>query len=99
MYKRINEGMSRETYAGWEGGGERKSLKTGVEQRTDRQQHRLSLRERQPCATKAHGSECGKASALLQVSHMELSLLQIPNLKTGDNGISPVLTELLSATS
>ena len=99
--KRMNEGMSHETCVGWEGGGERKSLKTGVEQRTDRQQQWASLRrERQPCATKAHWGGCGKVSALPQISHMNLSLLQIPNLKVGDNGIFPVLlTELLSATS
>ena len=55
MCKRMNEGMSHETCVGWEGGWERKSLKTGVDQRTDSQQHWASLRrERQPCATKAH---------------------------------------------
>lgn len=101
VYKRMNEGVSHGTCVGWEGGGDRKALKTGVAKRTDRQQHRVILRrERQPCATKAHWGGCGKVSALPHTGHMNLSLLQIPNLKIGDNGIFPLLlTELLSATS
>lgn len=55
MYKRMNEGVSHGTCVGWEAGGDRKALKTGVAKRTDRQQHSVFLRrERQPCATKAH---------------------------------------------
>lgn len=70
-------------------------------QRAEPQQHRVSLRkERESCAMKAHWPRYWKVPAPSLISHVALSLLQISNLKIGDNRIFPaLLTELLSATS